>query len=132
MDSNHLADIVARLLSDAMPFREKAGDATASEAGKKLEAAVWGAANSAWETLRDIVRARPMAKGAAEALQNDFGDEEARDVLSRQLTRILTSDERLAEGLAEFMGRFEFLAEKHGVAGELYLANGAELLERIR
>jgi hypothetical protein len=132
MDSNHLADIVARLLSDAMPFREKAGDAAASEAGKKLGAAVWGAANSAWETLRDIVRARPMAKGAAEALQNDFWDEQARDVLSRQLTRILTSDERLAEGLAEFMGRFELLAEKHGVAGELYLANGAELLERIR
>lgn len=111
-----IAAILASFLSPFMPHLMKIGQPVAEGAGKelggKLGRGTWDKAKGIWKKVFPKVKEKPLAKGAAEALAEDIQDEDALDVLTRQLNTLLEADPVLAQELHKLMVEDEEVISK--------------------
>ncbi|MGD1858255.1 MAG: hypothetical protein ACFB2W_28800 [Leptolyngbyaceae cyanobacterium] len=98
-----LAALLASFLSPFLPHLLKLGKPVAEEAGKalggKLGEGTWETAKTAWGKLSAKVTAKPLAKGAAEALAENGEDEDAQEIWVSQLKKVLAANPELAREL---------------------------------
>ncbi|MGK7877315.1 MAG: hypothetical protein AB4426_29665 [Xenococcaceae cyanobacterium] len=94
---------IVNLLAPAAPFLMKLGEKAAESAAEKLGEDIWEKAKKLWAKLRPKVEAKPLAQGAVQELSENPDDQEARELLAKQLAKFLTDDKALAEAITEIM-----------------------------
>lgn len=111
-----LAVLIASFLSPFLPHLVDLGKPVAEEAGKVLGTKIgensWEQAKKVWGKLSPQLTASPLATGATQALSQDSEDQDARDVLTKQLDKILSSNPALAEELERVLQRNTGAIEK--------------------
>lgn len=95
--------LVISFVSPFIPYLLKAGKPVAEEAGKKLGEKIgedsWAKVKQIWTKLLPKLSEKPLAKGAVDAIELDPKDKEAKEVLLKQIEKLLQSDKFLAQEL---------------------------------
>src|SRR6185369_17645197 len=100
MDINALASSLTTALVPLLPYLLKAG---AEETGKKAvdQSLEW--AKSIWTKLKPGVEAKPEALEAALDIAQSPDDQDAQAAFRRQLKKLLTEDQSLAEEVRRWL-----------------------------
>ena len=102
-----LAALITSFLSPFLPHLLKLGQPVAEEAGKKfgekMGEGTWEKAKQIWAKVSPKVNEKPLAKGAAEAVAEDGQDEDAKDILVKQLKKLLEANPALAQSLQQLL-----------------------------
>jgi hypothetical protein len=104
MDIATIAPQAAAFLAPFLPYLLKAGEAAASEAGKKLGVDAWERAKKVWAAIGGKIMGRPAGKEAAEDVAANPKSEDALTVFRVQLTKALQADPKLADELGKLLG----------------------------
>lgn len=98
-----IAATLATFLSPFLPHLMNLGQQVSEEAGKALGARLgegtWNKAKQIWEKILPKINEQPLAKGAVEALAEDTQDEDAQNILAKQLKKLLEAKPALAQEL---------------------------------
>lgn len=97
-------------LGPFIPYLLDKGRRFAETAVSAVEAEAWEFARRIWDRLGGAVEARPEARGAAEEVAKDPGDEQALAALQEQIDLLLADDARLAEQVAALLATREAAA----------------------
>src|SRR5215510_10674284 len=97
MDIVALAGAATTVLAPLLPYLLKAGETAADEAGKAIAGQSWEWAKSLWTRLKPKVEAKEAALEAAQDVAESPKDQGAQVALQRQLEKLLTKDQSLAE-----------------------------------
>ena len=103
MDINALASSLTTALVPLLPYLLKAGEKAAEETGKTVAGQSLEWAKSLWAKLQPKVEAKPAALEAAQDVAQSPEDEEAQVALRRQLRKLLTEDQSLAEEVSRWL-----------------------------
>lgn len=94
---------IGALLAPALPYLLKSADHAASQAASVIGDKTWEYAQRVWHKLSVRLGERPGAREAAQDVAADPADEEARQVLTYQLRKLLERDAALAAEVEEIM-----------------------------
>lgn len=94
---------IGALLAPALPYLLKSADHAASQAASVIGDKTWEYAQRVWDKLSARLGERPGAREAAQDVAADPADEEARQVLTYQLRKLLERDAALAAEVEEIM-----------------------------
>ena len=103
MDIGALASSLTTVLVPLLPYLLKAGEKAAEETGKQVAGQSWEWAKSLWNKLKPKVEAKEAALEAAQDVAESPEDEDAQAALRRQLKKLLTDDQALAEELSHWL-----------------------------
>ena len=124
MDIGALASSVTAALVPLLPYLLKAGDKAAEEAGKTVGSQSLEWAKSLWIKLKPTVEAKPAALEAAQDVAESPEDEDAQVALRRQLRKLLTEDQSLAEEVSRLLVQGRAAGIKLSAMGERSVAIG--------
>lgn len=127
MDIVALAGSVTTVLAPLLPYLLKAGETAADEAGKAIAGQSWEWAKSLWTKLKPKVEAKEAALEAAQDVAESPKDEEAQLALRRQLTKLLTKDQSLAEEVSRWLEEGKAAGINVSVSGERNVAIGGNV-----
>jgi len=100
-----LAALLTSFLCPFLPHLLKLGQPAAEAAGKKLGEkfgeGTWNKAQHIWKKLLPKVNEKPLAQGAATALAENTQDEDASEVLTKQIEKVLAVSPDLAQFLQQ-------------------------------
>jgi len=117
MDIGALASSLTAALVPLLPYLLKAGEKAAEETGKAVAGQSLEWAKSIWTKLGPKVEAKEAALEAAHDVADAPEDEEAQIALRRQLKKLLTEDQSLAEEVSRWL-------EQRKAAGMTVAASG--------
>lgn len=117
MDINALASSLTTALVPLLPYLLKAGEKAAEETGKKVADQSLEWAKSLWTKLKPKVEAKPDALEAAQDVAHAPDDQDAQAAFRRQLRKLLTEDQSLAEEVSRWL-------EQSKAAGNVVTASG--------
>lgn len=117
MDIGALASSLTTALVPLLPYLLKAGEKAAEETGKTVanQSLEWG--KSLWSRLKSKVEAKPEALEAAQDIAQSPEDQDAQAAFRRQLKKLLTEDQSLAEEVSRWL-------EQGKAAGITVVASG--------
>ena len=102
-----LAALISSFLTPFLPHLLKLGEPVTEDAGKKIGAKLgeetWNKAKQVWTKLSPKVVEKPLAQGAVAALAIDADDEDAKDALTKQIKKLLTTNPELADNLQQML-----------------------------
>ena len=127
MDIGTLAGSVTTALVPLLPYLLKAGEKAAEETGKTVAGESWEWAKSLWTKLKLKVEAKEAALEAAQDVAESPEDEEAQVALRRQLKKLLTEDQSLAEDVSRWLEQGKAAGINVSVAGERNVAIGGSV-----
>lgn len=127
MDIGALAGSLTTVLAPLLPYLLQAGEKVAEETGKAVAGQSWEWAKSIWTKLKPEVEAKPAALEAAEDVAQSPEDEEAQMVLRRQLRKLLTEDQSLAEEVSRWLDEGKAAGINVSVSGERNVAIGGNV-----
>ena len=88
-------------LAPFLPALINLGSKAAESAAEKFGEDAWEKAKSIWSKLNPKLESKPMAQGAAQELAENPEDEDAREVLAKQLKKLLESDPTLMADISQ-------------------------------
>ncbi len=94
---------VGALLAPALPYLLRSAEHAASQAATAIGDKTWEYAQRVWDKLSGRLSERPGALEAAADVAADPADEEARDVLTYQLRKLLERDAELVAEIEALM-----------------------------
>lgn len=103
MDIVALASALTTVLGPLMPYLLKAGEKAADEAGKAVAGQSWEWAKSLWAKLEPKVEAKEAALEAAQDVAESPDDKDSKGALRKQLRKLLTEDQSLAEEVSRLL-----------------------------
>jgi len=103
MDIGALASSLTTVLVPLLPYLLKAGETAAEETGKAVAGQSWEWAKSLWTKLQPKVEAKPGALEIAQDAAQAPEDQDAQAALRRQLKKLLTEDQSLAEEVSRWL-----------------------------
>jgi len=126
MDINALASSLTTALVPFLPYLLKAGEKAAEETGKKAvdQSLEW--AKSIWTKLKPGVEAKPEALEAAQDIAQSPDDQDAQAAFRRQLKKLLTEDQSLAEEVSRWLEQGKAAGNTVSVSGERNIAIGGD------
>ena len=126
MDIGTMASSVTTALVPLLPYLLKAGEKAAEETGKKAvdQSLEW--AKSIWTKLKPGVEAKPEALEAAQDIAQSPDDQDAQAAFRRQLKKLLTDDESLAEEVSRWLEQGKAAGNTVTVSGERNIAIGGD------
>jgi hypothetical protein len=127
MDVVTLAGSVTTVLAPLLPYLLKAGETAAEETGKAVAGESWEWAKSLWTKLKPKVEAKEAALEAAQDVAESPEDEEAQVALRRQLKKLLTEDQSLAEDVSRWLDQGKAAGVNVSISGERNVAIGGNV-----
>ena len=127
MDIVVLANSLTTVLAPLLPYLLKAGENVAEETGKAVAGQSWEWAKSIWTKLKPKVEAKEAALEAAQDVAESPGDEEAQVALRRQLRKLLTEDQSLAEEVSQWLDQGKAAGITVTASGERSVAIGGDV-----
>jgi hypothetical protein len=127
MDIVALASSLTTVLTPLLPYLPKAGETAAEETGKAVAGQSWEWAKSLWAKLKPKVEAKEAALEAAQDVAESPADEEAQVALRRQLIKLLTTDQSLAEELSRWLDQGKAAGINVSATGERSVAIGGDV-----
>ena len=127
MDIGALANSLTTALVPLLPYLLKAGEKAAEETGKTVAGQSWEWAKSLWTKLKPKVEAKPAALEAAQDVAESPGDEDAQVALRRQLRKLLTEDQSLAEEVKRWLDQGKAAGINVTAAGDRSVAIGGNV-----
>lgn len=126
MDINALASSLTTALVPLLPYLLKAGEKAAEETGKKAvdQSLEW--VKSIWTKLKPGIEAKPEALEAAQDIAQSPDDQDAQAAFRRQLKKLLTEDQSLAEEVSRWLQQSEAAGNTVTVSGERNIAIGGD------
>jgi hypothetical protein len=124
MDIGALANSVTTALVPLLPYLLKAGEKAAEETGKTVAGQGWEWAKSLWTKLKPKVEAKPAALEAAQDVAESPEDEDAQVAFRRQLRKLLTEDQSLAEEVSRWLDQGKAAGINVSATGERSVAIG--------
>jgi len=127
MDIGALASSVTTALVPLLPYLLKAGEKAAEETGKRVadQSLEWG--KSLWTKLKPKVEAKEAALEAAQDVAQEPEDEDAQAALRRQLRKLLTEDQSLAEEVSRWLDQGKAAGINVTASGERSVAIGGNV-----
>ena len=125
MDIGVLASSLTSALVPLLPYLLKAGEKAAEETGKTVGGQSLEWAKSVWTKLKPAVEAKPAALEAAQDVAESPADEDAQATLRRQLRKLLTEDQSLAEEVSRWLEQGK--AAGINVSGDRNVAIGGSI-----
>jgi len=105
----------------------KAGEKAAEETGKTVAGQSWEWAKSLWTKLKPKVEAKEAALEAAQDVAESPEDEDAQAALRRQLKKLLTEDQSLAEEVSRWLDEGKAAGINVSAVGERSVAIGGDV-----
>src|SRR6185369_2133916 len=127
MDTGALASSVTTALVPLLPYLLKAGEKAAEETGKTVAGQGWEWAKSLWTKLKPKVEAKPAALEAAQDVAESPEDEDAQVAFRRQLRKLLTEDQSLAEEVSRWLDQSKAAGNTVTASGERSVAIGGDV-----
>src|ERR1041384_6837454 len=127
MDIGALASSATTALVPLLPYLLKAGEKAAEETGKAVAGQSWEWAKSLWTKLKPKVEAKEAALEAAQDVAESPEDEEAQVALRRQLKKLLTEDQSLAEDVSRWLDQGKAAGVNVSISGERNVAIGGNV-----
>ena len=127
MDIVALAGAATTVLAPLLPYLLKAGETAADEAGKAIAGQSWEWAKSLWTKLKPKVEAKEAALEAAQDVAESPKDQGAQVALQRQLEKLLTKDQSLAEEVSRWLEQGKAAGINVTVSGERNVAIGGSV-----
>ena len=127
MDIVPLASSLTTVLSPLLPYLLKAGETAAEETGKTVAGQSWEWTKSLWTKLKPTVEAKPAALEAARDVAESPEDGEAQVALRRQLKKLLTEDQSLAEEVSRWLDQAIAAGINVAATGERSVAIGGDV-----
>lgn len=127
MDIVALASALTSVLGPLLPYLLKAGETAAEETGKAVAGQSWEWAKSIWTKLKPKVEAKEAALEAAQDVAESPEDEEAQVALRRQLKKLLTEDQSLAEEVGRWLEQGKAAGINVSATGERSVAIGGDV-----
>ena len=124
MDISALAGSVTTALVPLLPYLLKAGEKAAEETGKTVAGQSWEWAKSLWTKLKPEVETKPAALEAVQDVAESPGDEDAQMAFRRQLRKLLTEDQSLAEEVSRWLDQGKVAGINVSATGERSVAIG--------
>jgi len=126
MDIGALATSLTTALVPLLPYLLKAGEKAAEETGKTVanQTLEWG--KSLWSKLKLEVEAKPEALEAAQDIAQNSDDQDAQAAFRRQLRKLLTEDQSLAEEVSRWLEQGKAAGNTVTVSGERNIAIGGD------
>ena len=126
MDIGALASELTTALVPLLPYLLKAGEKAAEETGKTVanQSLEWG--KSLWSKLKPKVEAKPEALEAAQDIAQSPEDEDAQAAFRRQLRKLLTEDQSLAEEVSRWLEQGKAAGITVTASGERSVAIGGD------
>ena len=127
MDITALASSVTAALVPLLPYLLKAGEKAAEETGKKVadQSLEWG--KSLWSKIKPKVEAKPEALEAAQDIAQSPDDQDAQAAFRRQLRKLLTEDQSLAEEVSRWLEQGKAAGITVTASGERSVAIGGDV-----
>jgi hypothetical protein len=127
MDIGALASSLATALVPLLPYLLKAGEKAAEETGKAVanQSLEWG--KSLWSKLKPKVEAKPEALEAAQDIAQSPDDQDAQAAFRRQLKKLLTEDQSLAEEVSRWLEQGKAAGITVTASGERSVAIGGDV-----
>jgi hypothetical protein len=99
--------LLVSFLKPFLPYLLNLGKPVAETAGKKLGEKLgegsWDKAQQLWGRLLPKVAEKPLAQGAVQALAENAEDDEAKDILSKQLQKLFEANPDLAQQIQQMV-----------------------------
>jgi len=127
MDLGALASSLTTSLVPLLPYLLKAGEKAAEETGKTVAGESWEWAKSLWSKLKPKVEAKEAALEAVQNVAESPDDEDARAALRRQLKKVFTEDQSLAQEVSRWLDQGKVAGINVSAAGERSVAIGGEI-----
>ena len=127
MDIGTMASSVTTALVPLLPYLLKAGEKAAEETGKAVAAQSWEWGKSLWSKLKPKVEAKPEALEAAQDIAQSPDDQDAQAAFRRQLKKLLTEDESLAEEVSRWLEQGKAAGVTVTAAGDRSVAIGGDV-----
>jgi len=127
MDIGVLASSVTTILAPLLPYLLKAGQNVTEETGKAIAGQSWEWTKSLWTKLKPKVEAKEAALEAAQDVAQSPEDEDAQASLRRQLKKLLTEDQSLAEEVSSWLEQGKAAGINVSAAGERSVAIGGNV-----
>ena len=126
MDIGALASSLTTALVPLLPYLLKAGEKAAEETGKTVanQSLEWG--KSLWSRLKSKVEAKPEALEAAQDIAQSPEDQDAQAAFRRQLNKLLTEDQSLAEEVSRWLEQGKAVGITVVASGERSVAIGRD------
>jgi hypothetical protein len=127
MDIGALASSLTTALVPLLPYLLKAGEKAAEETGKAVanQSLEWG--KSLWSKLKPKVEAKPEALEAAQDIAQSPDDQDAQAAFRRQLKKLLTEDQSLAEEVSRWLEQGKAAGITVTASGERSVAIGGDV-----
>ncbi len=127
MDIGALATSLTTALVPLLPYLLKAGEKAAEETGKTVanQTLEWG--KSLWSKLKLKVEAKPEALEAAQDIAQNSDDQDAQAAFRRQLRKLLTEDQSLAEEVSRWLEQGKAAGINVTASGERSVAIGGDV-----
>src|SRR6185295_7294869 len=126
MDINALASSLTTALVPLLPYLLKAGEKAAEETGKAVAGQSWEWGKSLWSKLKPKVEAKPEALEAAQDIAQHPDDQDAQAAFRRQLRKLLTEDQSLAEEVGRLLDQGKAAGITVTASGERSVAIGGD------
>ena len=126
MDIGALASSVTTALVPLLPYLLKAGEKAAEETGKTVAGQSWEWGKSLWSKLKPKVEAKPEALEAAQDIAQCPDDQDAQAAFRRQLRKLLTEDQSLAEEVSRWLEQCKAAGITVTASGERSVAIGGD------
>ena len=127
MDIGALASSLTAALVPLLPYLLKAGEKAAEETGKTVAGQGWEWGKSLWSKLKPKVEAKPDALEAAQDIAQSPDDQDAQAAFRRQLKKLLTEDQSLAEEVRRWLEQGKAAGINVSVSGERNVAVGGSI-----
>ncbi len=127
MDIGALASSLTAALVPLLPYLLKAGEKAAEETGKAVAGQSWEWGKSLWSKLKPKVEAKPEALEAAEDIAQSPDDQDAQAAFRRQLKKLLTEDQSLAEEVGRWLEQGKAAGINVSVSGDRNVAIGGSI-----
>jgi hypothetical protein len=126
MDISSLASSLTTVLGPLLPYLLKAGEKVADETTNAVADQGLEWAKSIWAKLEPKVEAKEAALEAAQDVADAPEDEEAQIALRRQLKKLLTEDQSLAEEVSRWLDQGKAAGITVTASGERSVAIGGD------
>lgn len=127
MDISTLASSLTTALVPVLPYLLKASEKAAEETGKTVAGQSLEWAKSIWTKLKPKVDAKEAALEAAQDVAASPEDEEAQVALRRQLRKLLTEDQSLAEEVSRWLEQGKAAGINVSASGDRSVAIGGDV-----
>jgi hypothetical protein len=127
MDIGALASSLTTALVPLLPYLLKAGEKAAEETGKAVANQSLEWCKSLWSKLKPKVEAKPEALEAAQDIAQSPDDQDAQAAFRRQLKKLLTEDQSLAEEVSRWLEQGKAAGITVTASGERSVAIGGDV-----